>query len=491
MQVTMFSDYARALARLTLAAVALGAAAAGAQSPRLPQAQPPAANSPLPEAAAGRQQPAAALQLAPTQSGPAPSTIADTRGPRTLDRIVAVVNDEVVTANELELRLRIAEQQLRRQNITLPPREVLRRQVLERIIIDRAQVQTARETGVRVDDATVNATIARIAEQNRMDLATFRARLEADGVSFARFREDVRDDISMNRVRDREVDARIQITEAEVENFLAEQAGVAAGSVEYNIAQILLRVPDNAATERIEQVRRQAEDLVAQLKSGADFARLAASFSASPEALKGGELGWRSVERLPTLFVDAVKGLKQGDIAPIVRSPGGFHVLKLVGSRNAVESRIATGPLQQTRVRHILLRVSDLTPEPEVRRRLLELRTRAITGGQDFGSLARLHSVDPSSTRGGELGWLYPGDTVPEFERAMDALKPGEVSEPVQSPFGWHLIQVLERRIDESPVERNRLAARMALRERKSDEAYQEWLRQLRDRTYVELRLEE
>jgi peptidyl-prolyl cis-trans isomerase SurA len=295
----------------------------------------------------------------------------------------------------------------------------------------------------------------------------------------------------MNRLRDREVDARIQITEAEVENFLAEQAGVAAGAVEFNIAQILLRVPDNASTERIEQVRKQADDLVAQLKGGADFARLAASYSAAPEALKGGELGWRSVERLPTLFVDAVKGLKQGDIAPVVRSPGGFHVLKLVGNRNAVESRLTVGPLQQTRVRHILLRVSDLTPEPEIRRRLLELRGRAVTGGQDFGSLARLHSVDPSSTRGGELGWLYPGDTVPEFERAMDALKPGEISEPVQSPFGWHLIQVLERRVDESPIERNRLAARQALRERKSDEAFQEWLRQLRDRTYVELRLEE
>jgi peptidyl-prolyl cis-trans isomerase SurA len=476
----MVSIDARRLARVffLLAAALSVAFGARAQSPRLPSAG---------------QQPAAAQQVAPTMPAgqSLPTVVGETRGPKTLDRIVAVVNDEVVTASELDLRLRVAEQQLQRQKIALPPRDVLRRQVLERIIIDRAQVQTARETGVRVDDATVNAAIARIAEQNRMDLPTFRARLEADGVSFVRFREDVRDDIVMNRLRDREVDARIQITEAEVENFLAEQAGVAAGSVEYNIAQILLRVPDNASTERIEQVRKQADDLVAQLKGGADFARLAASFSASPEALKGGELGWRSVERLPTLFVDAVKGLKQGDIAPVVRSPGGFHVLKLVGSRNAVESRLTVGPLQQTRVRHILLRVSDLTPEPEIRRRLLELRGRAVTGGQDFGSLARLHSLDPSATRGGELGWLYPGDTVPEFERAMDALKPGEISEPVQSPFGWHLIQVLERRIDESPIERNRLAARQALRERKSDEAFQEWLRQLRDRTYVELRLEE
>jgi peptidyl-prolyl cis-trans isomerase SurA len=330
-----------------------------------------------------------------------------------------------------------------------------------------------------------------VAEQNNLALPQFRARLEADGVSFARFRDDVRDDIVMSRLRDREVDSRIQITEAEVENFLAEQAGEQANAVEYNIAQILLRVPDNATTQRIEQVRKQADDLVQQLKGGAEFARLAASYSAAPEALSGGELGWRGAERLPSLFVDAVKALKAGEVAPIVRSPGGFHVLKLVATRNAADSKIATGPLQQTRVRHILLRVSDLTPEPEVRRRLTELRERVSRGGQDFGTLARLHSVDPSSTRGGELGWIYPGDTVPEFERAMDQLKPGEISEPVQSPFGVHLIQVLERRTDESPVERNRLAARMALRERKADDAYQDWLRQLRDRTYVEMRLDD
>jgi peptidyl-prolyl cis-trans isomerase SurA len=474
----MLSIDARPLARVFFLAAALAAlpAASLAQSPRL---RPPSTS--------GLAAPAPA---APSAAQP-DAKPADGRGTRTLDRIVAVVNEEVVTAKELQLRMSVAEQQLKRQNIALPAREVLQRQVLERIIIDRAQVQLARESGVRVDDATVNATVARIAEQNRLDLPQFRARLESEGVSFARFREDVRDDIIMTRLRDREVDSRIQITEAEVENFLAEQAGVAAGAIEYNIAQILLRVPDNAGTDRIEVIRKQAEDLAAQARTGADFARLAASYSAAPEALKGGELGWRSADRLPTLFVDAVKNLKPGQVAPLVRSPGGFHILKLAGSRNAVESRIATGPLQQTRARHILLRVSDLTPEPELRRRLTDLRERATKGGQDFGSLARLHSVDQSSTRGGELGWLYPGDTVPEFERAMDALKPGEISEPVQSPFGWHLIQVLERRTDESPVERNRLAARMALRERKSDEAYQEWLRQLRDRTYVELRLDE
>jgi peptidyl-prolyl cis-trans isomerase SurA len=266
---------------------------------------------------------------------------------------------------------------------------------------------------------------------------------------------------------------------------------VAAGSVEYNIAQILLRVPDNASTDRIEATRRQAEAIVMQLRGGADFARLAAANSNSPEALSGGSLGWRTAERLPTLFLDAVKDLKPGELAPLVRSPGGYHILKLEGRRDAGQGRLATGPVEQTRARHILLRVSDLTPEAEVRRRLLDLRERVVTGGQDFGQLARLHSVDSTATRGGDLGWLYPGDTVPEFERSMALLKPGEVSQPVGSPFGWHLIQVLERRTEESPAERNRMAARMALRERKADEAYTEWLRQLRDRTYVEYRIDD
>lgn len=435
-------------------------------------------------AAPAMAQSTAAAGAAAASQEPRPAT-------RLLDRVVAVVNDEVITYNELRVRLAIAEQQLKRQNIALPPRPVLARQVLERMIVDRAQLQLARETGVRVDDATVNATIARIAEQNGLTLPQFRERLEREGIAFARFREDVRDDIVMNRLRDREVDSRIQISEGEIDNFLAEQAGVAAGSVEYNVAHILLRVPENASADAIEAVRRRAEELLAQAKSGADFAQLAASFSNAPEALAGGELGWRTAERLPTIFFDAVKDLKAGELGPIVRSAGGFHVLKLVGKRSAVEGKLATAPVQQTRVRHILLRVSEATPEADVLRRLTDLRERIVKGGQDFGQLARLHSVDPSATRGGDLGWIYPGDTVPEFERAMNALAIGAVSEPVKTPFGWHLIQVQERRTEESPLERNRLAARQALRDRKADEAYLDWLQQLRDRTYVELKLED
>jgi peptidyl-prolyl cis-trans isomerase SurA len=410
---------------------------------------------------------------------------------RLVDRVVAVVNDEVITFNELQWRLQIAEQQLRRQNIAVPARAVLTRQVLERLIVDRAQLQLARETGVRVDDATVNAAIARIAEQNGMTLPVFRERLAKEGVSFPRFREDVRDDIVMSRLRDREVDSRIQVAEGEIDNFLAEKTGVEVSTVEFNVAQILLRVPENASADQIDVVRRRAEELAAQVRDGADFAKLAASYSVAPEALAGGELGWRSAERLPTLFFEAIRNLKPGEIGPVVRSAGGFHVLKLAGRRSAMEGKLKSGPVQQTRVRHILLRVSEVTPESDVLRRLADLRERVVKGGQDFGQLARLHSIDPSSTRGGDLGWINPGDTVPEFERAMNGLAPGAVSEPVQSPFGWHLIQVQERRNEESPLERNRLAARQALRDRKADEAYQEWLQQLRDRTYVELKLDE
>jgi peptidyl-prolyl cis-trans isomerase SurA len=434
---------------------------------------------------------------APPPQPPAPSAtpaaVAKTPGGslRVVDRIVAVVNDEIITNNELSLRMRIAEAQLRRQNIALPVRAVLTRQVLERMIIDRAQLQMAKETGVRVDDATVNAAIARIAEQNGMSLPQFRERLDQEGLTFGRFRDDIRDDIVMHRLRDREVDSKVQVGEGEIDNFLAEKAGVEVNSTEYNVAQILLRVPENASAEAIETVRKRADELVTQIRGGAEFAKLAASFSAAPEALAGGELGWRTAERLPTLFFNAVKDLKAGDVASIVRSPGGFHILLLAGKRSAVEGKLATTPVQQTRVRHILLRVSDAAPEVDVLRRLNDLRERVVKGGQDFGQLARLHSVDPSATRGGDLGWIYPGDTVPEFEQVMNSMKIGELSEPIHTPFGWHLIQVQERRTEESPMERNRFAARQALRDRRADEAYQEWLQQLRDRTYVELKLDE
>lgn len=461
----------RIVAHSILAALVAIGGLALAQSPRI---QPP--------------QPAGSAAARPA---PAPEPPSGPRTSRPLDRIVAVVNDEVITANELRSRVAVSEMQLRRQKIQPPSREVLERQVLERMIVDRAQMQLARETGVRVDDGTVNAAIGRVAESNGLTVPALRQRLEADGMSFNQFREDIRQDIILSRLREREVDNRIQISESELDNFVAEQAGVAADAKEVNIAQILLRVPENADSGRIDESRKRAEDLLGQLKGGADFARLAASYSNAAEALQGGELGWRNVDRLPTLFIDAIKDTKTGEVTGIVRSPNGFHILKVLGRRSAIDAKLASGPVQQTHARHILLRVSDLTPEPEVIRRLQEFKGRIEAGQVEFGTLARLHSLDPTGSRGGDLGWLYPGDTVPEFEKAMNGLKINEISAPVRSPFGWHLIQVLERRTDQGSGDRARMQARLALRDRKADEAYQEWLRQLRDKTYVELRIDD
>ena len=468
----------RSIAHAFLVALATVSGLALAQSPRV---EPP----PQPGNAAIGPAPAATPTAAPAAQPAGP------RSARSLDRIVAVVNDEVITANELRTRTTLSEAQLRRQKIQPPPRDVLERQVLERMIVDRAQMQLARETGVRVDDGTVNAAVARVAESNGMTVPALRQRLEADGLSFNQFREDIRQDIILSRLREREVDNRVQISDSELDNFIAEQAGVAADAKEVNLAQILLRVPENADSARIDEARKRAEDLLAQLKGGAEFARLAASYSNASEALQGGDLGWRNVDRLPTLFVDGIKDVKTGDISGIIRSPNGFHILKVLGRRSAIDAKLATGPVQLTHARHVLLRATDLTPEPEVKRRLEEFKGRVEAGQVEFGTIARLHSVDPTGSRGGDLGWLYPGDTVPDFEKAMNGLKLNEISVPVRSPFGWHLIQVLERRTEQASGDRARMQARLALRDRKADEAYQEWLRQLRDKTYVELRLDE
>jgi peptidyl-prolyl cis-trans isomerase SurA len=407
--------------------------------------------------------------------------------PRPLDRIAAIVNDEVVTSAELDYRIRMAESQLSRQRIAVPAADVLRKQVLERVVLDKAQSQLARETGVRVDDATVNAAIGRMAEQNGMSLPSMRSKIESDGVNFGQFREDMREEITRMRVREREVEGRIQVTEGEIDNYLQEQSTVAATTTEYDVAQILIGVPEIASPEFVERARRRTEEIYQQLAAGADFARLAAGYSAAPEALSGGDLGWRPIDRLPTLFAEAIHDLKAGQVAKPLRSPVGFHILKLVATRESANARITNKPVLQTHARHILLRVTDALSEADIKHRLADLRDRVVQGKQDFAELARLYSIDPSSTRGGDLGWVYPGDTVPPFEEAMNALKIDDVSEPVQSPFGWHLIQVLERRTEQTSVERRRLEARQALRERKSEEATQEWLRQLRDRTYVEV----
>ena len=409
-------------------------------------------------------------------------------GPRELDRVVAVVNADVITASELRLRLRTIERQLERQRIERPPQDVLERQVLERLITERALLQAAREQGIRVDDAQVDRALAGIAQDNRVTPAQLRQQIEADGNSFRRFREELRDEIISARLREREVDGRVQISEADIDAFLEEQRNAPAAPETLELSQILVRVPEGATADQIERQRMRAEDILRQLRAGADFAQLAASFSDAPDAMKGGAIGARTADRLPQIFVQAVASLKAGELAPLVRSPNGFHVLKLTGRRSTGTDPLAGAPVVQSRARHILVRASELVTEAEAVRRLEQLRERVVSKQADFADLARQYSADGSAGRGGDLGWLYPGDTVPDFERAMNALQPGEVSRPVRSPFGYHLIQLLERRTDAASPDRLRTLARAALRERRIEEAAQEWLRQVRDRTYVEYR---
>lgn len=408
-----------------------------------------------------------------------------------VDRIVAVVNSEVVTNSELVERTASAQRQMKRQNTPVPEARVLERQVLERLILEKAQLQMAKETGLRVDEVQLDRTLGRIAENNKMNLATFRQTLERDGLQFDRFREEIRNEIMVTRLREREVDDKIQVSDSEIDLYVAEAEGPGAplGDVEYNFAHVLVRLPEQATPESIQAARGRAEKVMAEAKGGADFARLAASFSDAPDALAGGNMGWRPHDRLPEAFSAALKDLRPGEVSQVLRSPAGFHVLKLVERRGGA-SALSAAPVQQTHARHILIKTNEVVSENDARRRLADLRERIVNGG-DFAEFARLQSEDSTAAKGGDLDWVYRGDTVPEFERAMDELKPGEISQPVKSPFGYHLIQVLERRVADVSAERRRLQARQALRERRADEAYQDWLRQLRDRTYVEIRLEE
>jgi peptidyl-prolyl cis-trans isomerase SurA len=400
-----------------------------------------------------------------------------------VDRIVAVVGKEVITLTELAERTERAARELQRARISPPERAALERQVLERLVLDKAQLQRAADTGLRVDELQLDRAVQRVAQSNDMTLAEFRQALERDDVPFERFRAELRQQILLARLREREVEDRVQVSEAEIDAYLQEHR---ASAVEYDVAHILLRVPEQASPEAVARARERAERVRDAARAGGDFAQLAASHSDAGDALQGGALGWRAPGRLPDLFAEALRDMQPGQVSEPLRSPAGFHVVKLAGRREAG----ASAPVTQTRARHILVKTSEVVSEDDARQRLEALRER-ILDGADFAELARLNSEDGTASRGGDLGWVYPGDTVPEFERAMSALAPGELSRPVRTPFGFHLIRVEERRAADVSEERRRQQARMALRERKAEEAYQEWLRQLRDRTYVELRLAE
>jgi len=424
----------------------------------------------------------AAVSLSTLAAEPTPGA------PRTVigvDRIVAVVNEDVITRIDLQQQLRLAADALKRRGTPLPPADVLEKQVLERMISQKMQLQLAKDSGLRIEDGVLDKTIARIAEQNKLTTDQLRAALERDGVPFSRFREEIRAELTIQRLREREVDSRIVVTEGEIDALLQSMASNESRNTEYNLAHILVRVPEQATAEIIQARQARAEQALAQLKQGTDFGQVSATFSDAPEALKGGVLGWRDSNRLPGLFLDALKSMQVGQVSAPLRSANGFHILKLIEQRGA-----ASVLVRQTQARHILIRTNELISESEARNRLLGLRER-IENGADFAELARLQSQDASASKGGDLGWLSPGDTVPEFERTMNQLNVGQLSQPIKTEFGWHLVQVLNRREQDMSKERVRLDARQSLRERKSDEAYQEWLRLLRDKSYVDIRTEE
>lgn len=406
--------------------------------------------------------------------------------PIPLDRIVAVVNNGIITEYELRSRVASTLQQLALQRTPAPPRHLLERQLLERMITERILLQMAEDTNIRFDGPQLDRALARIARQNNMELDQFRRALEQDGVNFNAFREQVRTEMTIGRLREREVDNRVVVTEAEIDNYLANPSLEAERKNEYQLAHILVATPEGASPEQLQTLRAKAQRALEELRAGVDFGQVSAAYSDAQNALQGGVLGWRNEAQLPTLFVTAIRDLPPGGITPVLKSSNGFHILKVLDKRG----KDVTLVVKQTRARHILVRTNEIVGDNEARNRLRQLRER-IENGADFAELARLHSDDLSASKGGDLGWLSPGDTVPEFERTMDSLRPGELSEPIQSPFGWHLIQVLERRDQDVTQERRRIEARQAIRARKAEEAFDDWVRQMRDRAYVEYRLED
>lgn len=407
-------------------------------------------------------------------------------GPRQADYIVAVVDQEPITNAEVRVRAVRAEQEMSRQGASMPPRSEILRQVLDRLIDERAQLSFARDSGLRVDDAQLERTIAGIAQQNNLSLAQLRSRLQQDGVSFAQFQADVRNEMLLSRLRDRDVESRIRITEAEVDAFVAEQQALqGTDQLELNLAQILIRVPDGATPEQVAAARARADQAAQRVRSGGDFAAIARELSEGAERAQGGEIGLRPADRLPTLFVEAVRDLRPGQTSAVVRSGAGFHVLRVVERR---QGGLVSAVVQQSRARHILLRVSPQFTETQAVERLNDLRRR-IDGGADFAQLARENSQDPGSAgNGGDLGWANPGQFVPEFEQTMNALRPGQVSPPFVSRFGVHIIQLQERRTGELGVQEQRQIVRNILRERRFAQTYDDWARETRARAYVELR---
>lgn len=412
---------------------------------------------------------------------------------KVIDSIHVVVNDEVITKNEVRKRVDQTAQNLRARGVQLPDIATLERQVVEAMIVERAQVQLAKEMGVRVDDRRLDATIARIAENQKMSVQEMRNQMEKEGLAFGQFREDIRNEIIMQQLREHEVDSKIQVSEAEIDTYLAASKAAAAEKVEMNLSQILVAVPENASPEQIAARRARAEGVARQLRTGADFSKMAATYSDAPDALKGGEIGWRDPDRLPPVFATELRKLEAGQITPIIKTNVGFHILRMADKRSLLDAAATEDAVvQRTRVSHILMKPTPTMTAAEVQKKLGELRQQIVDKTATFEDLARQHSQEPNSAaKGGDLGWLEPGDAGPEFDQALATLQPGEVSSVIESPFGYHILRVTERKSEDQSKQRERNMARQVLRERKMQEALEDWMRQVRDRAYVEFREEQ
>jgi peptidyl-prolyl cis-trans isomerase SurA len=411
---------------------------------------------------------------------------------QTMDSVAAVVNDDVITERELEMRADLVSRRLQQQNAPLPPDDQLKRQVLDQMVLERIQLQKAKEDGINVDDAAVQSTLLRLAQANNMTLDVYRARLEAQGVPWSVFTRDARTELTLSKLREREVDSKISVSDAEVANYIASQRGPGAKvEQDLRIEHILVKVPDGAPQDVLAAAQQKAQAILDRAKGGASFVSLAKDESQAADAKKGGDLGFLSPSKLPAEFVQASSQLRPGQVSPnLIRTSEGFEIVRLVDRRMGVGGSASGAPkLVQTQVRHILLRVGQGgISEQEARQKELEIRQQIEAGG-DFAKFARTYSQDGSASQGGELGWISPGETVPEFERAMNNLKDGEVSEPIRTEYGYHLIQVLGRREAQGSIQQQMDLARQAIGQRKAEQAYADWLRQLRDSAYVEYKL--
>ncbi|MCX4165639.1 MULTISPECIES: peptidylprolyl isomerase [Paraburkholderia] len=411
---------------------------------------------------------------------------------QTVDMIAAVVNDGVITQRELDQRMGLITRRLNQQGAPVPPIDQLRQQVLNQMVLERIQLQKAREDGIAVDDTAVQRTLERLAQANNLTLDVYRSKIEAQGVPWSTFTSDARTELILSRLREKEVDSKVVVSDAEVANYIASQRGPNAGlTSDLRFEHILLKAPLNASQTDIEAAQQKAQALLKEATApGSNFGKLAKANSQAADASKGGDTGYQPPSKLPADFVKAASSLRPGQVNPdVIRTGDGFEIVRLVDRRTGQGTSSADAPkLVQTHVRHILLRVGDGMSEPAARQRLLDIKQQIAQGG-DFAKFARTYSQDGSASQGGDLGWISPGETVPEFERAMNSLQDNQVSDPVRSEYGYHLIQVLGRRDAEGSVSQQMDLARQAIGQRKAEQAYADWLRQLRDTAYVDYKV--